>query len=116
MSSARKATTPAARRNPSRAAKAPRAVTGAPQRVRISPHGDQSGGSQAESHEAAGVSDEGSSGGDASGAELGQLAGSGIALGGCSHPEPQALAPVDWRPPAVGVTRPGQPNWVPHTA
>ena len=64
MSSARKATTPAARRNPSRAAKAPRAVTGAPQRVRTSPHGDQSGGTQADSHEAADLSDEGSSDGD----------------------------------------------------
>ena len=84
MSSSRKATTPAARRNPSRAAKAPRATTGAPQRVRTSPHGDQTGGSQADPHEAAELSDEGSSDGDTSGAEHGQHAGSEAALGGRS--------------------------------
>ena len=93
MSSVRKTTTPAARRNPSRAAKAPRAVTGAPQRVRISPLGDQSGGAQADSHEAADLSDEGSSDGDATGAEYGQFAGSGAALGDGPHLELQAHAP-----------------------
>jgi len=87
MSSVRKTTTPAARRNPSRAAKAPRAVTGAPQRVRISPHGDQSGGAQAEPHEAADLSDEGSSDGDTSGADHGQLAGNEAALGDGLRPE-----------------------------
>ena len=87
MSLVRKTATPAARRNPSRAAKAPRAVTDAPQRVRISPHGDQSGGFQADSHEAADLSDEGSSDGDTSGAEHGQDAGNGAALGDGPHPE-----------------------------
>ena len=93
MSSARKATTTAARRNPPRGARPPRAVTGAPQRVRTSPHGDQSGGSQADPHEAAELSDEGSSDGDTSGAEHGQSAGSEAALGDGPHPEPQVLAP-----------------------
>ena len=93
MSSARKATTTAARRNPPRGARPPRAVTGAPQRVRTSPHGDQTGGSQADSHEAADLSDEGSLDGDATGAEYGQFAGSGAALGDGPHPELQAHAP-----------------------
>ena len=93
MSSARKATTPAARRNPSRGARPPRAVTGAPQRARTSPHGDQPGGSQADSHGAAELSDEGSSDGDTSGAEHGQSVGSEAALGDGPHPESQVLAP-----------------------
>ena len=64
MSSRKSATTPAARRNPARAAKAPRAATDAPRRARIQPFGTQSGGSQAESHEAADVSGNDTSDGD----------------------------------------------------
>ena len=93
MSPARKATTPAAHRYQTRQTRPTRAVTGAPQRVRTSPHGDQSGGTQADSHEAAELSDEGSSDGDTSGAEHGQFAGIEAALGDGPHPEPQGLAP-----------------------
>ena len=50
-------------RNPTRQPRPPRAATGAPLRVRTTPHGDQTGGSQADSHEAAELSDEGSPGG-----------------------------------------------------
>ena len=74
MSSARKATTPAARRNPPRAAKAPWGTTGAPSRARNNPHGDRAGGSQADAYEAAHLSDHGTSDGDMSGAEADQLA------------------------------------------
>ena len=57
MSSRKSATTPTARRPLARAAKAPRATTGVPRRARINPFGAEAGGSQADVHEAAEVSD-----------------------------------------------------------
>ena len=74
MSSASKAATPAARRNPTRAAKARRATTDAPRRARSLPHGNSAGGAQADHHEAAETSDHGTSDGDSSGAEQAHFA------------------------------------------
>ena len=92
MSSAGKAATPATRRNPSRAAKARRAVTDAPRRARSLPLGNSAGGAQADHHEAADPSDHGTSDGDSSGAGHALIADSVPALGADAHSDSQAIA------------------------
>ena len=94
MSSASKATTPAARRNPSRAAKARRAVTDAPRRARSLPLGNSAGGAQADHHEAADPSDHGTSDGDSSGAEQAHFTDSAPALGADAHSDSHAIGPT----------------------
>ena len=90
MSARKSASTPAARRNPPRAAKAPRATTDAPRRARINPFATQGGGSQAVEREAAEASDNDTSDGDSSGAEHVPLADPERALGGDAPSEPRS--------------------------
>ena len=95
MSSRKTATTPAARRPLARAAKAPRATTSAPRRARIDPFGAESGGTQADAHEAAEASGHDTSDGESSGADQAPLADSERALGGDAPSEPRShSAPV----------------------